>query len=131
MDLYLNPPDAAVVLCADEKTGIQALDRTAPMLPLMPASAKRRTHDYRRCGTTDLLAALGAASGRVIASMSPRHRSEEFRKFLNLIDKEVPEHLDVHIILDNVSTHKTPAIQRWLLRHPASNSTSPPPTRTG
>ena len=116
--LYLNPPEAAVVLCVDEKTGVQALDRTAPMLPLMPGAAQRRTHDYRRHGTTDLFAALDAASGKVITSMTPRHRSEEFRRFLNLIDKEVPEHLDVHIILDNVSTHKTPTIQRWLLRHP-------------
>ena len=116
--LYLNPPEAAVVLCVDEKTQIQALDRTAPILPLMPAAAQRRTHDYRRHGTTDLFAALDAATGKVIASMTPRHRSEEFRKFLNLIDKEVPQHLDVHIVLDNVSTHKTPSIQRWLVRHP-------------
>ena len=91
--LYLNPPEAAVVLCVDEKTGVQAIDRTAPILPLMPAAAQRRTHDYRRHGTTDLFAALDAATGKVIASMTPRHRSEEFRKFLNLIDKEVPEHL--------------------------------------
>ena len=115
--LYLNPPEAAVVLCVDEKTGVQALDRTAPVLPLLPAAPQRRTHDYRRHGTTDLFAALDAASGKVITSMSPRHRSEEFRKFLNLIDREVPDHLDVHVVLDNVSTHKTPAIQRWLLRH--------------
>ena len=116
--LYLNPPEAAAVLCVDEKTGVQAIDRTAPILPLMPGAAQRRTHDYRRHGTTDLFAALDAASGRVITQMTPRHRSEEFRKFLNLIDKEVPSDLDVHIVLDNVSTHKTPAIQRWLLRHP-------------
>ena len=116
--LYLNPPEAAVVLCVDEKTGVQALDRTAPVLPLMPAVAQRRSHDYRRHGTTDLFAALDAASGKVIASMSPRHRSEEFRRFLNLIDKEVPDGLDVHIVLDNVSTHKTPTIKRWQQRHP-------------
>ena len=116
--LYLNPPEAAAVLCVDEKTGVQAIDRTAPILPLMPGVPQRRTHDYRRHGTTDLFAALDAASGKVITTMTARHRSEEFRKFLNLIDKEVPEHLDVHIVLDNVSTHKTPAIQRWLLRHP-------------
>ena len=91
--LYLNPPEAAVVLCVDEKTAIQALDRTAPILPLMPGTPQRRTHDYRRHGTTDLFAALDAASGKVIASMAPRHRSEEFRRFLNLIDKEIPEHL--------------------------------------
>jgi len=116
--LYLNPPEAAVVLCVDEKTGVQAIDRTAPTLPLMPAAAQRRTHDYRRHGTTDLFAALDAATGRVITQMTPRHRSEEFRKFLNLIDAEVPDGLDVHIVLDNVATHKTPTIQRWLLRHP-------------
>ena len=116
--LYLNPPDAAVVLCVDEKTGVQAIDRTAPILPLMPGVPQRRTHDYRRHGTTDLFAALDAASGKVITAMTARHRSEEFRKFLNLIDKEVPEGLDVHIVLDNVSTHKTPAIGRWLVRHP-------------
>ena len=115
--LYLNPPEAAVVLCVDEKTQIQAIDRTAPVLPLMPAAPQRRTHDYRRFGSTDLFAALDAASGKVIASMSARHRSEEFRKFLNQIDKEVPDGLDVHVILDNSSTHKTPAVQRWLVRH--------------
>ena len=116
--LYLNPPEAAVVLCVDEKTQVQALDRTAPMLPLMPGAPQRRTHDYKRCGTTNLYAALEVASGKVISTMTARHRSEEFRKFLNLIDREVPDHLDVHIVLDNVSTHKTPTIQRWLVRHP-------------
>ena len=116
--LYLNPPEAAVVLCVDEKTQIQALDRTAPILPLMPGTPQRRTHDYRRHGTTDLFAALEVASGKVITSMTARHRSEEFRKFLNLIDTEIPDGLDVHIVLDNVSTHKTPTIKRWLLRHP-------------
>ena len=116
--LYLNPPEAAVVLCVDEKTGVQALDRTAPILPLMPGAPQRRTHDYRRCGTTDLFAALDAASGNVITAMTARHRSEEFRKFLNHIDKEVPEGLDVHVVLDNVSTHKSATIKRWLARHP-------------
>jgi transposase len=116
--LYLNPPDAAVVLCVDEKTQVQALDRTAPVLPLMPGVAERRTHDYVRNGTTNLYAALDVASGQVIADMTPRHRAEEFRRFLNLIDKSVPGHLDVHVVLDNVSTHKTPSIQRWLVRHP-------------
>jgi len=116
--LYLNPPEAAVVLCVDEKTGIQALDRTAPILPLLPGTPQRRSHDYRRCGTTDLFAALDTASGKVIASMTARHRSEEFRRFLNRIDTEIPDGLDVHIVLDNVSTHKTPLIQRWLVRHP-------------
>ena len=116
--LYLNPPDAAVVLCVDEKSQIQALDRTAPVLPLMPGVPERRTHDYVRNGTTNLYAALNLASGQVIASLTQRHRAEEFRRFLNLIDKSVPEHLDVHVVLDNSSTHKTPSIQRWLLRHP-------------
>jgi len=116
--LYLNPPDAAVVLCVDEKTQVQALDRTAPVLPLIPGTPERRTHDYRRYGTTNLYAALDVASGNVIADLTPRHRSEEFRRFLNLIDKTVPDHLDVHVVLDNQSTHKTPSIQRWLIRHP-------------
>src|SRR5690348_2384653 len=116
--LYLNPPEAAVVLCVDEKAQIQALDRTAPILPLMPGVPERRTHDYVRNGTTNLYAALDVASGNVIADMSPRHRAEEFRRFLNLIDANVPAHLDVHVVLDNSSTHKTPSIQRWLLRHP-------------
>jgi len=116
--LYLNPPDAAVVLCVDEKSQIQALDRSAPVLPLMPGVPERATHDYVRNGTTNLYAALDVASGQVIAEMTPRHRSEEFRRFLNMIEKTVPEHLDVHVVLDNSSTHKTPQIQRWLLRHP-------------
>ena len=116
--LYLNPPDAAVVLCVDEKSQIQALDRTAPVLPLMPGVAERATHDYVRNGTTNLYAALDVASGQVIAEMTPRHRAEEFRRFLNVIEQAVPAHLDVHVVLDNSSTHKTPSIQRWLLRHP-------------
>jgi len=116
--LYLNPPDAAVVLCVDEKSQIQALDRTAPMLPLMPGVPERRTHDYVRNGTTNLYAALDVASGQVIAEMSPRHRAEEFRRFLSVVEKAVPAHLDVHVVLDNSSTHKTPSIQRWLVRHP-------------
>ena len=116
--LYLYPPDAAVVLCVDEKTQVQALDRTAPVLPLIPGTPERRTHDYKRNGTTNLYAALDVASGHVIADMTARHRAEEFRRFLNLIDKSVPEHLAVHVVLDNQSTHKTPSIQRWLLRHP-------------
>ena len=116
--LYLNPPDAAVVLCVDEKTQVQALDRTAPVLPLMPGVPERRTHDYKRSGTTNLYAALDVASGQVIADLTPRQRAEEFRRFLNLIDKSVPAHLDVHLIVDNSSTHKTPSIQRWLVRHP-------------
>ena len=116
--LYLNPPDAAVVLCVDEKSQIQALDRTAPVLPLIPGTPERRTHDYRRYGTTNLYAALDVASGNVIADLTPRHRAEEFRRFLNLIDANVPAGLDIHVIVDNSSTHKTPSIQRWLVRHP-------------
>ncbi len=116
--LYLNPPDAAVVLCVDEKSQIQALDRSAPVLPLMPGVPERHTHDYVRNGTTNLYAALDVASGQVIAEMTPRHRAEEFRKFLNLIERSVPADLDVHVVLDNSSTHKTPSIQRWLQRHP-------------
>jgi transposase len=116
--LYLNPPDAAVVLCVDEKTQVQALDRTAPILPLLPGTPARATHDYRRHGTTSLFAALDVATAKVIGEVHRRHRSTEFRTFLDRIDKEVPADLDVHLILDNYSTHKTPLIQKWLLRHP-------------
>jgi transposase len=116
--LYLNPPEAAVVLCVDEKSQIQALDRSAPVLPLTPGLPERRTHDYVRHGTTNLYAALDVASGQVIADTAPRHRAQEFRRFLNVIDAQVPAHLDVHLVLDNSSTHKTPTIQRWLQRHP-------------
>src|ERR671924_1523605 len=124
--LYLNPPEAAIVLCVDEKSQIQALDRSAPILPLMPGVPERQTHDYVRNGTTNLYAALDVASGNVIADMSARHRAEEFRRFLHLIDTSVPEHLDVHVVLDNSSTHKTPAIQRWLKRHPRFTLHFPP-----
>jgi transposase len=116
--LYLNPPDAAVVLCVDEKSQIQALDRTAPVLPLRPGTPERRTHDYLRNGTTNLYAALDVASGNVIADLTAQHRAVEFRKFLNLINRSVPDNLDVHVIVDNSSTHKTPEIHRWLVRHP-------------
>jgi transposase len=116
--LYVNPPDAAVVLCVDEKSQIQALDRTAPILPLMPGVPQRRTHDYKRNGITNLYAALDVASGNVIANVSARHRAEEFIRFLNLVNRSVPNDLDVHLIVDNSSTHKTPAVRRWLVRHP-------------
>src|SRR5215203_1014605 len=116
--LYLNPPEAALVLCVDEKTQVQALDRTAPVLPLLPGVAERRTHDYRRHGVTNLYAALDVASGNVITDLASRHRAEEFRRFLNLINRTVPADLDVHVVVDNSSTHTTPAIHRWLLRHP-------------
>jgi transposase len=116
--LYINPPDGALVLCVDEKTQIQALDRTAPVLPLRPGLPERRTHDYVRGGTTNLYAALDVASGHVIADMTDRHRAIEFRRFLNLINRSVPDQFDVHLVVDNVSTHKTPEIKKWLLRHP-------------
>jgi transposase len=116
--LYLNPPEAAVVLCVDEKAQIQALDRTSPVLPLLPGVPERRTHDYVRHGTTNLYAALDLASGKVIADLTPRHRAEEFRRFLQRIDREVPEDLEVHVIVDNSSTHKAPTVTRWLVRHP-------------
>jgi transposase len=116
--LYVNPPDGALVLCVDEKTQVQALDRTAPVLPLRPGLPERRTHDYVRGGTTNLYAALDVASGHVITDMTERHRAVEFRHFLNLINRNVPEELDVHLVVDNVSTHKTPEIHRWLVRHP-------------
>lgn len=115
--LYLNPPDRALVLCVDEKSQIQALNRTQPLIPMRPGQAERRTHDYERHGTTTLFAALDTASGKVIAECYQRHRAEEFRKFLNTINRNVPEELDVHIVMDNYATHKTPAIQRWLKRH--------------
>src|SRR5438128_2771756 len=115
--LYLNPPEAAVVLCVDEKSQIQALDCSAPVLPLMPGVPARQTHDYVRNDRTNLDAALDVASGQVSAEMTPRQRAEEFRRFLNLIDSSLPAHLDMHVVLDNSSTHKTPSIQRGLLRH--------------
>jgi len=116
--LYVNPPDAGVVLCVDEKSQIQALDRTAPVLALRPGTPERRNHDYVRNGTTNLYAALDVASGNVIADLTAHHRAVEFRRFLNLINRSVPDDLDVHIIVDNSSTHKTPEIHRWLVRHP-------------
>ena len=116
--LYLNPPDKALVLCVDEKSQIQALDRSQPVLPMRPGQTERRSHDYRRHGTTSLFAALDVATGKVMGKCYGRHRAAEFRKFLIHIDSQVPAKLDVHLILDNYSTHKTPAIHRWLLRHP-------------
>ncbi len=116
--LYLNPPERAVVLCVDEKSQIQALDRTAPILPLLPGVPERATHDDKRAGTSSLYAALDLASGQVIGRPHSRHRAIEFKRFLQTIDGEVPADLAVHVVLDNSSTHKTPAIQRWLLAHP-------------
>lgn len=116
--LYLSPPDKAVVLCVDEKSQIQALDRTQPLLPMRPGQAERRTHDYVRHGTTSLFAALEVKTGRVIGELRRRHRSLEFRKFLNRIEGSVPKDLELHLILDNSSIHKAPTIRRWLLRNP-------------
>src|SRR5579864_832413 len=116
--LYLDPPDRALVLCVDEKTQIQALDRSQPLLPMRPGTPERRSHDYKRCGTTDLFAALDFKTGTVLAQFHRRHRSQEFRQFLSAIDHEVPQDLDIHLILDNASTHKTPLVRNWLVRHP-------------
>jgi transposase len=116
--LYLDPPEKAVVLCVDEKSQVQALDRSQPVLPMMPGMPERRTHDYQRNGITSLFAALDMASGQVIGSIHRRHRSVEYRKFLARIDKAVPAELDVHIICDNYATHKTDIIQKWLAAHP-------------
>jgi transposase len=116
--LYLDPPERALVLCVDEKSQIQALDRSAPILPMLPGTPARASHDYKRNGTSSLFAALDTASGKVIGSLHARHRAVEFKKFLQRIDREVPADLDIHMILDNYATHKTPAIRRWLAAHP-------------
>ncbi|WP_031173217.1 IS630 family transposase [Streptosporangium roseum] len=116
--LYLNPPEKALVLCVDEKSQIQALDRTAPMLPMMPGTPERRTHDYVRNGISSLFAALDVATGTVISSLHQRHRAAEFLAFLKKIDAAVPAELDVHLICDNYATHKTRRIRDWLLGHP-------------
>ena len=114
--LYMNPPDHALVLCVDEKSQMQALDRTQPLLPMRPGQAERRSHDYKRHGTTSLFAALDVKTGKVIGECHRRHRAQEFRKFLETIDRNVPSSFDVHLILDNSSTHKTPSIRRWLAK---------------
>lgn len=116
--LYLHPPDKAVVLSVDEKTQIQALDRSQPLLPMRPGQVERRTHDYVRHGTTALFAALHVKSGAILGECHRRHRSLEFQRFLDTIDRAVPARFDLHLILDNYGTHKTPRIRRWLLRHP-------------
>jgi transposase len=116
--LYLNPPDRALVLCVDEKSQIQALDRTQPILPMMPGLPERRTHDYSRHGTTTLFAALNIATGKVIGELHRRHRSQEFLQFLRTIDEAVPKRLEVHLVMDNYGTHKTPTVKRWLARNP-------------
>jgi transposase len=116
--LYHNPPEKAVVLCVDEKSQIQALDRSQPVLPMMPGMPERRTHDYVRNGITSLFAAFNIADGTVIGELHRGHRASEFKKFLTTIDKTVPEGLDIHLVCDNYATHKTPAIKAWLGRHP-------------
>jgi len=116
--LYMNPPDHAVVLCVDEKSQIQALDRTQPMLPLQPGQAERRTHDYKRNGTTSLFAALELKTHRLIGQLHRRHRSLEFRKFLDMIEAQVPVSLDIHLIMDNYGTHKTAIIRKWFAKRP-------------
>ena len=116
--LYLDPPDKAMVLAVDEKSQMQALDRTAPMLPMMPGVPERRTHDYVRHGTTSLFAALDIATGKVIGQHQRRHRHQEFLRFLKTIDANTPPELDLHLICDNYATHKTPAIRAWLAAHP-------------
>jgi transposase len=116
--LYLDPPLHAVVLCVDEKSQIQALDRTQPLLPLRPGQVARGTHDYERHGTTSLFAALNTKTGQVLGQLHRRHRAKEFRQFLDHIDASVPADLEVHLILDNYGTHKTPAIHRWFLKRP-------------
>ncbi len=116
--LYLDPPERALVFCVDGKSQIQALDRSQPALPMMPGVPQRVTHGHVRAGTTTLFAALEVATGKVIGSLHRRHRAEEFKKFLTKLDKEVPTGLEVHLVLDNHATHKTPAIKTWLLAHP-------------
>jgi transposase len=114
--LYLNPPDRALVLCVDEKPQIPARSPTAPILPMRPGQVERHTHDYVRHGTTDLFAALDICSGRVVGECRARHTAEDFRAFLDTIDRTVPDDLEVHVVLDNAATHKTPLIHRWLAR---------------
>lgn len=116
--LYMSPPEHAVVLCVDEKSQIQALDRTQPLLPMRPGQPERKTHDYERHGTTSLFAALDAHRGDVIWKMYRKHRQQEFVRFLATIDERVPRGTDVHLIIDNYATHKTPRVHRWLLKHP-------------
>ncbi|MGW2402906.1 IS630 family transposase [Kitasatospora sp. NPDC001664] len=116
--LYLDPPERALVLCVDEKSQIQALDRSQPVLPMMPGVPERASHDYLRAGTTTLFAALDTATGKVIGSLHRRHRAAEFRKFLAKLDREVPAGLEVHLVCDNYATHKTETVKKWLLTHP-------------
>jgi transposase len=116
--LYLNPPQRALVLCIDEKSQVQALDRTQPVFPLLPGQAERQTHDYTRHGTTSLFAALDVASGQIIGQCQARHRQHEFLKFMNHVDAQVPKDQPVHLIMDNYATHKTARVKRWFARRP-------------
>lgn len=116
--LYLNPPEHAIVLCVDEKSQVQALDRTQPILPLRPGLPETRTHDYERHGTTSLFAALDVATGKVIGECHRRHRHQEFLKFMETVEAKLPPNVEVHLVLDNYGTHKTPKVVRWFARHP-------------
>ncbi|MEV0624249.1 IS630 family transposase [Nonomuraea sp. NPDC050404] len=117
--LYLSPPEHAVVFSADEKPHIQAIERSAPVLPMVPGTPERRSHDYHRHGTIDLFAALNVATGKVIGKLSPQHRAVDFRDFLEEIFRQVEPGLEIHVICDNLSTHKAPVVHKWLLEHPA------------
>jgi len=128
--LYLDPPEKALVLCVDEKSQIQALDRSAPVLPMMPGLPERRTHDYLRHGITTLFAALNVATGEVYGSIHRRHRATEFKKFLTQLNAQIPAELDVHLICDNYATHKTPLIAKWLGAHPRFHMRPMPPGST-
>src|SRR6185436_9132765 len=114
--LYLDPPERALVLCVDEKSQIQALDRTQPLLPMRPGQIERRTHDYERHGTTTLFAALDVKAGTIVGKCMRRHRAQEFRKFLDEIERNVPTNLDMHVVMDNASSHKTKLIRRWFAK---------------
>ena len=129
--LYLNPPEKAIVLCMDEKSSVQALDRTQPSLPMKQGRAQTMTHDYKRHGTATLFAALDVLTGKVIGQCLPRHRHTEFLKFLRTIDGEIPDELAVHLICDNYATHKHQSVRAWLDKHRGSSCTSPRPPRRG
>ena len=116
--LYLSPPERAVVLCVDEKSQVQALDRTQPLLPMRPGQAERRTHDYKRHGTTSLFAALDVKAGTIVGKCMARHRAQEFRKFLDEVERNVPAELDIHVVMDNYGTHKTKPIRDWFAKRP-------------
>jgi transposase len=129
--LYLSPPERAIVLCVDEKSQVQALDRTQPLLPMRPGQAERRTHDYKRHGTTSLFAALDVKAGTIVGKCMARHRASEFRKFLDEIERNVPANLDVHTVMDNYATHKTKPIRNWFAKPRAGTCTSRQPQRHG